>query len=264
MSDAIITAAIEKALSVRYAAPEFAYLTQVRNGTGYVRTQRTADALALGLWPSRGIHLHGFEIKASRGDLKRELQKPDKAEPIAQFCNYWWIAAPEGMAEVADLPANWGLLELRNGKMRVAKAAEFRAAEPLTIEMIAGIMRNVSERMVPKSIVDVQVKERVEAEIKHVVDYQRREDKMRLERADRLRERVTAFEEASGVRITSYQSGDIGTAVRLVLSGKLTLSSQKDTLEWIHKRIKGLDEELSGLMEELPAVMASIDQGNVA
>ena len=46
-------------LAKKYSSPGFAFLSQVRNQTGYSNTRdpiRTADAIALGLWKSRGFH----------------------------------------------------------------------------------------------------------------------------------------------------------------------------------------------------------------
>lgn len=54
-----------RALRHHYPAREYALLPQVGNGTGS-RCNRHADALALSLWPSRGLHLNGFEIKSHR------------------------------------------------------------------------------------------------------------------------------------------------------------------------------------------------------
>lgn len=51
-----------QALRPLYPAAEYALLPQVANATG-ARTKRHCDALALSLWPSRGLHLHGFEMK---------------------------------------------------------------------------------------------------------------------------------------------------------------------------------------------------------
>jgi hypothetical protein len=72
-------------------------------------TTRTADGLAMSLYPSRGLHVHGFEIKASTGDLKGELDHPDKAEDIARF-----VTAPSVWMAVIRLggvvPTNWGVL----------------------------------------------------------------------------------------------------------------------------------------------------------
>lgn len=64
---------IEKLLRNRYSPPEYAFLPQVRNQTGYSRQIRTADALVMSLYPSRGLYLSGFEIKINKSDLKNEI-----------------------------------------------------------------------------------------------------------------------------------------------------------------------------------------------
>ena len=79
-------------LAKKYAAPQYAFLEQVRNGTGGF-ANRSADAMALSLWPSRGLMLDGFEIKGYRTDWLRELKNPAKAEELAVYCNRWWIVA---------------------------------------------------------------------------------------------------------------------------------------------------------------------------
>jgi hypothetical protein len=84
---------LTKLLSERYKGPEYAFLPQVRNQTGYGNTRdgiRTADGLALSLYPSRGIHLHGFEIKVSRSDWLTEKAFPAKADAIGKYCHFWW------------------------------------------------------------------------------------------------------------------------------------------------------------------------------
>ena len=49
-------AAVIAALRARHPSEAWAFLSHVRNGTGYARrTARTADALAFSLWPSRGL-----------------------------------------------------------------------------------------------------------------------------------------------------------------------------------------------------------------
>ena len=45
------------------------------------------------VWPSRGLYLHGFEIKVHRNDWLRELKNPAKAEEIAGYCHFWWVVA---------------------------------------------------------------------------------------------------------------------------------------------------------------------------
>lgn len=69
-----------------FKPPAYIVLGEVRNTTGYARRVRIADALVLSTWPSRGLYIHGFEIKSSRNDWLREFGAPEKAEEIFQFC----------------------------------------------------------------------------------------------------------------------------------------------------------------------------------
>lgn len=135
-------------LKKKYCAPEYALFPQVRNGTGYSRaTTRTADAVALSLYPSRGIHLHGFEIKVTKSDWQRELKEPDKAESICAFCDFWWVVAPAGIAN--DLPPNWGLIEADGNKLKVMTKAPKLTPRPLDLFFIASLCRAAQECLLP-------------------------------------------------------------------------------------------------------------------
>lgn len=73
---------VVKALAAKYKAPEYAFFTDVRNSVGFSSRVRTADAMAMFLWPSRGLYMTGFEVKVSRADWKKELEQPEKAKPM--------------------------------------------------------------------------------------------------------------------------------------------------------------------------------------
>ncbi len=84
---------IEILLRERFAPPEYAIFFEVANGTG-ATCRRYADAVAMGLFPSRGLELHGIECKSVRSDWLRELTEPAKAEEgWYPFCDRWWVAA---------------------------------------------------------------------------------------------------------------------------------------------------------------------------
>ncbi len=94
-------------LEQKFQRPEWAIVREVGNATG-ITCNRHADALALNLWPSRGMELHGFELKLSRGDWKRELDNPAKAESILRFCDRWWIVAGDAKIVLpGELPPTW-------------------------------------------------------------------------------------------------------------------------------------------------------------
>ena len=142
-------------LSERYPAPAYAMLSNVKNGTGWTRTERFADALAMGLWPSRGLDLHGFELKANRGDWLREMRDPAKADEIARRCDRWWIVCSDGVALIDEVPQPWGLLVPREKRGKVAlvavREAEKLDAEPLTRQFLAAILRRTAEASFPRA-----------------------------------------------------------------------------------------------------------------
>lgn len=62
-------------LRKKYAMPEYFLAEEVRDAAGF-DGRRSVDALAMGMWAGRGLHITGFEIKASRGDWLKEKACP--------------------------------------------------------------------------------------------------------------------------------------------------------------------------------------------
>src|SRR4051812_48555098 len=93
-----------------YPSPEWAVFYEVSNGTGF-NSRRRADAVALGVWPSRGHALIGFEFKEDRRDWLREKDNPAKADLIAANCDAWvLVIGNEKVAKIEEIPEPWGLL----------------------------------------------------------------------------------------------------------------------------------------------------------
>lgn len=112
-----VVAAIRKT----HAHPEWAVFQEVADATGS-RASRRADAVALNLWPSRGLELRGFEVKVSRGDLQREIADPSKAEAVGKYCDTWCLAYPAGLIKPSDrIPLPWGLFEVSEKGGRYVK-----------------------------------------------------------------------------------------------------------------------------------------------
>jgi hypothetical protein len=92
------------ALAKRYAAPYYAFIKEFRDATGF-DSKRSADALAIGLYRSRGLHIIGFEQKTARSDWLREMKSPEKAEAIGQYCDYFYLVVDSlNVAKVEELP----------------------------------------------------------------------------------------------------------------------------------------------------------------
>jgi hypothetical protein len=149
-------------LASRYAPPEYALLPQVRNGTGF-DGRRTADAVAISCWPSRGIYLHGFEVKVERGDWLRELRDPAKAEEVAAYCHFWWIVAPdEHVAKPEEIPADWGLLALHGDVLVERKPARTQTAKTPDMPFLAAVLRAAQQVMIPKSEIEERIRKEAE------------------------------------------------------------------------------------------------------
>jgi ribosomal protein S6E (S10) len=199
-------------------------MPQVRNGTGYSRGRtRTADALAMGLWPSRGLELLGFELKSDRADWLREKCDPAKAEEIGKFCDRWWmVVGAEGVVQQDDLfPPTWGLMVAVGGKLKVVRDAPKLNAEPLDREQLAAILRRAAECVVPRAEITAELeraKEKAESHVRELVTIETLHLRHEL---DRMRERVDEFEKKSGLSIHGWQLGDIAEAAKFIAGGGL-------------------------------------------
>lgn len=123
-------------LRKRYEAPTWTLVPQVRSATGCCETIRTADAIAVHMFPNaNGWRRHGIEVKTSRADWLREIKRPEKAAPLKLFCSAWYVAVPAPRKDVIwnldELPERWGLLEVGTGDpIVIVEAAERDAEEP--------------------------------------------------------------------------------------------------------------------------------------
>lgn len=189
-------------LAARYCAPEYAFIPQVRNATGYSSTVRTADGIAMGLWPSRGMEVHGFEVKVDRADFLHEIKQPDKAEEIGRFCDKWWIAvADEKIVKEGEMPPGWGLLAPRGSKLVMVRDALKRECQPLDRTFVAAVLRSIGSKIVTNEHEELQT----------------------------LRELVSNFQDVSGISLRGKWPYDRATAeaVRIVLNSKADYAQQK-------------------------------------
>ncbi|RNF34178.1 hypothetical protein [Paracoccus methylarcula] len=156
------TSDMTAAMAKRWAAPEYAIMYEVGEGTG-ANTGRYADAVIMSLWPSRGLELHGVEIKVSRSDWKREAANPQKAEAIAKYCDRWWIHTPPGIVDdLSDLPPAWGLREFDGKRWHTIREAEKTEAEPINRRFLAALLRRADGAM--QAIMNEAMREAREAQ----------------------------------------------------------------------------------------------------
>lgn len=206
------------ALRKRFAAPEYALLFEVANATGHA-ANNYCDAIAMSLWPSRGLTLHGMEIKVSRGDWLRELKRPDKAEGHAGRCDLWsLIVANADIVQPLELPVGWGLGIVERGSVRFAVEPAKRES-PRLIErgFLAALLRSADRADGVQARIDAAILEartNLEDGISAKIEARAAARNRELEQ---LRKNVKEFEDAAGVELSNYRGGDIGRAVRVIL-----------------------------------------------
>jgi hypothetical protein len=182
MGDAKRTSAdLRAALRRTYTHPEHALVFEVAQATGY-NARRHLDAVVMELWPSRGLTLHGIEIKVSRSDWRREKQTPEKAEEMARFCDCFSIAAPAGLVPHAELPSAWGLIEVDEaGRLRQVIAPTRTEAQAVDRAFLAAMLRASQRPVDPAEVESVLVERRRHLEASF-------DERVRIE-ADRLTSR---------------------------------------------------------------------------
>ena len=125
----------------------WAFATHVRCGAGFgpqwgAGQLRTADAVAMDLWPSKGLEIHGHEVKVSRSDWLAELKQPDKCEPVKRYCDRWWlVVADRAIVKGGELPEGWGLMVVSGDSTRVVVKAPKLSPDSVTKDFMAPFLR---------------------------------------------------------------------------------------------------------------------------
>jgi len=137
------------ALHARYGAahgngPRYAVAGGVKSHAGH-SSPRTADFIAMDLWVSGGLEIHGHEVKVSRSDWLRELKEPEKAAEFIPYVNRWWLVVPDPViVGLGELPDGWGLMAMRGGRLAVIERAPKRDALALPPTRLAALLRAVA------------------------------------------------------------------------------------------------------------------------
>lgn len=216
---------LRKALRKLYPLPQYAVLYEVANGMGETFSGY-ADAIVMGLFPSRGLDIQGFEIKTSRRDWLSELKKPRKADRIARFCDRWWLlTGSEDVARKEELPEPWGLYTYRNGTLDLVKRAKRLKAIPPDREFVAAMLRRANEMVerekerISETLDKDAFAQKVRREAEKEAEAQHEQDlKIRTREHEALKREVEDFEKASGIRINQWNGARMGEAVQQLLA----------------------------------------------
>lgn len=238
-------------------AVRYVVAVQVNNGAGF-NFGRTLDAIVLDTWPSHGLTLHGLEIKCSKADLRRELQNPDKAEGFIKHLDVFSVVAPKEVIDRDLIPKRWGIyVPDDNGGLRTVRKPlylhdEARDRKQVSRSLMAAFARALVQRSLSNEARNEEFQRGYAAgEASHSYD---------LARADELRQRVAAFEEASGVNLSDSSGAQkIGEAVEFVLHGGLQRQvAYVGDMRILAKRLNKMADELERLAKATALEVTSL------
>ena len=239
---------VRRALAARFKQPEYAIFFEVNNGTGMNGGRRYADAIAMSLWPSRGLHLHGFEIKVSRSDWLSELKNPEKAELFASRCHTWSLVTANDIVKSGEVPAQWGWYEIVSGKVECRQPPPITEAANPEWHWIAAILRRAGEVCEGdiKAEADARIKkteqrlhENYRADIQRVVDSRTRAAKAIIEQA-------AHFEKMTGIKLGGW--GDEFKRFTAAAKALMELSGYNgDPVDKISNSIVNLERALTAM-----------------
>lgn len=259
------------AMRLRYTAPEYALFEEVGNATGGGASRR-ADALVMGLWPSRGLDLHGFEIKVSRTDVVRELRDPRKAEAIATYCDFWWlVVGSASIVKLEEVPANWGLIVPVGGPkgttLRTVKEAKRLEPKAIDKKFLAALLRRVSETFGSEQMrrtiymeVFNEASQRAEASVKADHDRELGQLQRSLDAANAKNAELSAALAAATKMPTSPEVLRSAFALLTHLGGHYGMGAKARTCVNLMNRIVDTIPEIRSTLEEVVQLSASLQE----
>ncbi len=253
------TKAIYDALRAKYSLPDWAFVREVGNSTGS-NCHRHADAVAMGVWPSRGYDIVGIEVKVSRTDWLKELANPAKAEAVCRYCDLWWlVVSDKSIVKAGELPKTWGLMALDGDKLKVVSPATRLEPVQPSRGFVASLLRKAIEQNLDekerKEIAGKAFNEGMKSGQQIEIDRAKRLQASDLAELQTLKNRVKRFQEESGVDIDrAWDTGKIGNAVRRVLDGETPIELASEILgsleratEIVRDVVRGGEQMVEGM-----------------
>jgi len=246
------------ALKNRYdGGGAYAFMEQVGNATGR-DCNRHADAIVVGLWKSRGFSITGFEVKVSRQDWLKELKNPAKADPIAQYCNQWYlVVGDKDIVQFGEIPMNWGLMvpHTKNSLKIVKPAVINEKPKPVDLPFMCAVLRRATEQLTESAKLRSEYSRGYDDGKKYEKENFEDDTNYKQERIDEIKKDIDNFEKAAGFKINERwkKPEDVGHIVKMVLNG--TYKNELENLECLHTHAlncaKGIEEEIQKHKEEI-------------
>jgi hypothetical protein len=263
MNEEKITAKdMEKHLADRYCdSLQWVFLTQVRSSTG--SANRVADAMAFNMYGSTGYEILGFEIKVSRSDWLSELKQMSKSDEIMSYCDKWYLVVSDAkIVQEGELPKNWGLLVLKEGKLTQKVRAIAKTPTPLPIHFIASILRrsgNEVEKIRTQYVKRSDIEGEIENARKRGYEEARGYNGKQTEDAlKKLREMVSEFEKSSGLSFESWRGKEYTKTLGMYV--KFFMELEENSLSYKVRDIESAIKSLQSALVDVKKIKSSIEK----
>lgn len=248
------------ALHRKYCGPEWQLFTEVP--VGNEDRGARVDAMALNMWWSRGLELHGFEIKCTRADFLTEMRDPGKAETGMVNCDKWWLAvSSKDIAHPEEVPKGWGLMIPRGNSMIIKKQA-IRREDVTPIE--TGLMLTFLKKALRLSIPDEQLVAMREegARLGRKRGEERAEEKYKyeIEKYARLQESVDNFEKASGIKLDRWPAEGLRIGEAVETMRRIGIKGIIDRLERLKASAGSIHEDVAKKLELLEEAVSVVEK----
>lgn len=193
-------------------------MAEVSDAVGFSRS-RSADYIAVNLWPSRGLTITGIEVKSYRSDWLSELKKPAKAENIYQYCDYFYLLTiDDTIAKLEEIPATWGWLCVKGSVVKTMKEAPRLEAKPVSRHFMCAMLKRACNK--EHWVHEDSIEERIEVARALGEKTGKQDNQYKAGQYDQLSAVVKEFEEASGINMNCWRpKKKIGAAVQFLNDG---------------------------------------------
>lgn len=245
--DALSEAQFIERLRTKYQAPEWAFFNHVPCGTGST-ANRTADGVAMNLWPSRGFEIIGFEVKSSRSDFLSEIKNPAKSHEIQKYCDRWYMVTMPDIVREGELPKTWGLMVPHGNGLRIEKEAPELTPEKVTINFVAALARTIHKA----DFLPEEIQARIDAAAKRASDSMKERMKWQIDSAEKrkadLEAEIQEFERVSGLTLRGWKHN----ASNVVHAMRAT--EKEDLIPQIESMIQRFNNYLPALSKALDEI----------
>lgn len=244
-------AAIDKTWGTMGKRAQYVIAYEVHNGAGF-GYNRSLDAVVFDTWPSKGLTLHGLEIKVTAADMRRELLDTTKAGAFTEYVDWFSIVAPKGVVDIGLLPKKWGVYELTEAGGLRARRKPLMLHDGRRDQLDRSFLAAFCRALVDRSRSTETMRQEYERGRKDGQDYHAFSLKSTQDQLQDLAGQVAAFKQASGIDINRYVDGaELGRVVAAVRKGGW---SNPHNLKSMHSHAQTIIEEVAALEAIWPKV----------